>query len=164
MIREFREDDWGPFHALISDPSLVERREELSAEDAARKRIQEVVSAQESPSRCSYELAICMAESGEFIGEADLGFMPGGNEAEIGIVLSRTVRGAGLGTETCRALIDLAWGTFGIRRVVGYCDRVNAPSRRMMEKAGMHLEDERKVYDERQQRWRDACIYAFERG
>jgi len=164
VIRELHQDDWRPLHAMVSEPSLAERREEMAVPEAVKRHVEEVIALQDSPSRCSYELAVCAAETGEFVGEADLGFMPGSAEAEIGIVLVASSHGRGFGAEICRALIGLAFGPLKLRRVVGYCDPANASSRRMMEKARMRLEDERSVFDHLMNRWRDACIYVIERG
>jgi RimJ/RimL family protein N-acetyltransferase len=60
------------------------------------------------------------------------------DEPELGYRLRRSAWGRGLATEGSHALIGLAFETLGASRVWAATMVVNAASRRVMEKAGMH--------------------------
>ena len=82
--------------------------------------------------------------SGTFLGWFHLRLREGepADEPELGYRLRRASWGLGLATEGSRALIDDAFMTRGARRVVAETMVVNAASRRVMEKAGMHVDAE----------------------
>jgi RimJ/RimL family protein N-acetyltransferase len=58
---------------------------------------------------------------------------------ELGYRLTSSVWGHGYATEGSRALIDYAFATPGVERVLAETMVVHVASRRVMEKAGMHL-------------------------
>jgi RimJ/RimL family protein N-acetyltransferase len=59
---------------------------------------------------------------------------------EVGYIFSPAHGGRGYATEAVRALLDLAFGAFGARRVVARVDARNAPSRQLLERLGVRLE------------------------
>ena len=64
------------------------------------------------------------------------------------VVVSRSYRRQGYGTETCRGTLAFAFGELNLRRVAARCDSRNMPGIKMLEKAGLRhegecLEDER---------------------
>ncbi len=61
------------------------------------------------------------------------------DEVELGYRLRRAAWGKGYATEGSRALIDKGFAELGVQRVVAFTMVVNAPSRRVLEKAGMRL-------------------------
>lgn len=60
-------------------------------------------------------------------------------EPELGYRLHRSAWGLGLATEGSRALIDRGFEQLGVERITAETMVVNIASRRVMEKAGMHL-------------------------
>lgn len=61
------------------------------------------------------------------------------DEVELGYRLIKSAWGKGYATEGSRALIDKGFAELGVQRVVAFTMAVNAGSRRVMEKAGLHL-------------------------
>jgi RimJ/RimL family protein N-acetyltransferase len=61
------------------------------------------------------------------------------DEPELGYRLRRSAWGKGYATEGSIALIDKGFREYGVRRVVAEAMAVHTSSRRVMEKAGMHL-------------------------
>jgi RimJ/RimL family protein N-acetyltransferase len=61
------------------------------------------------------------------------------DEPELGYRLRRSAWGKGYATEGSIALIDRGFREYGVRRVVAEAMAVHTSSRRVMEKAGMHL-------------------------
>ncbi|WZH36368.1 MAG: GNAT family protein [Microbacterium enclense] len=60
--------------------------------------------------------------------------------AEIGWVIDPAASGAGLATEAVRALIDTAFGLYGLRRLVARIDAENARSLALAARLGMRRE------------------------
>jgi RimJ/RimL family protein N-acetyltransferase len=58
---------------------------------------------------------------------------------ELGYRLRPAAWGHGYATEGARALVDSAFADLGVDRVVATTMTVNVPSRRVLEKAGLHL-------------------------
>ncbi len=81
--------------------------------------------------------------------------------AEIGYVFSPTVSGRGFATESCRALLRLAFGDLGVHRVIGRLDARNTASAGVLERLGMRLEA-RFVEDEWfKGEWTTTLVYAL---
>jgi RimJ/RimL family protein N-acetyltransferase len=59
---------------------------------------------------------------------------------EIGWVFSPAVAGRGYATEAAAAMLDWAFGTVGLRRVVARLDELNTASARLCVRLGMRLE------------------------
>lgn len=83
-------------------------------------------------------------------------------EAELGWLIASEHQGQGLATEAGRALIDLCFGSLGLRRVVASTFEANQASRRVAEKLGMRLETH-SLRDtlHRDHGWIDRCVYAL---
>lgn len=62
------------------------------------------------------------------------------SRAEISFALARRHWGSGYMTEALRAVIDYGFGTVGLNRIEGVCDRDNRASARVMQRSGMLLE------------------------
>lgn len=58
----------------------------------------------------------------------------------VGYVLSPKYWGQGLATEALKEIINFGFSTLNLNRIEAICSNVNAPSSRVLEKAGMKLE------------------------
>jgi RimJ/RimL family protein N-acetyltransferase len=65
----------------------------------------------------------------------------GGTLAELGWVIAPDHAGRGYATEAARELLRICFEDLGVRRVIAQCLADNLPSRRLMERLGMRLED-----------------------
>lgn len=61
-------------------------------------------------------------------------------EMEVGFTLAPAHRGKGYGTEALRGLLDVAFGTLGLHRVVAVTDALNSPAAALLERVGMRRE------------------------
>jgi RimJ/RimL family protein N-acetyltransferase len=81
-------------------------------------------------------------------------------QGEIGFLIHPDHQGRGYATEAAGALLELAFGTFGLHRVVGRLEARNVASARVLEKLGMrreaHLVENELVKGE----WQSEAIYA----
>ena len=79
--------------------------------------------------------AICL--SGRCVGGINLRVDKSRGTAEIGYSIARAHWGKGLTTEAATAVIDWAFGEFGLAKITAMADLVNTRSSRVMEKLGM---------------------------
>lgn len=66
----------------------------------------------------------------------------GAAEIELTYVIARDAWGQGYATEMARALCHHAFAALGLRRLISLIEPENAPSARVAEKVGMHLDRE----------------------
>lgn len=80
--------------------------------------------------------------------------------AEIGWVVSPAASGRGLATEAVRALVDTAFGVYGLRRLVAQIDAENVRSAALAERLGMRREAHFVENEWFKGRWSDLLMYA----
>ena len=81
-------------------------------------------------------MAVTDRQTGDFYGFAGLQHLERGPEVEIGYYLARHVWGLGLATELGHALVDMAFGTLGLDRVVAVVRPDNKASQNVLAKLG----------------------------
>lgn len=87
------------------------------------------------------ELAVILVEDGTLIGDVLLALRSIEHQTlEVGYIFSPAHGGKGYATEAVRALLDLAFGELGARRVVARVDERNAPSRALLERLNVRKE------------------------
>jgi RimJ/RimL family protein N-acetyltransferase len=134
VLRRFTPDDAEAYAAINADP-LVTRfvggPMSREASDASLARIL----AEEPFARWAVE------RDGVLLGFCGLGRHPlAGDDVEIGWRLASSVWGQGLATEAATAVRELAYGTYGLRRVVAVIHPDNVASLRVAEKIGRAYE------------------------
>ena len=125
------------------------------------------------PARLSQALVIELADNRLVIGDimvriedawaqAEVAELARGTQAELGWTLDPAFGGRGYATEAVGAVIDLCFGTLGLRRLHAECFADNEPSWRLMERLGMRREARlRKESLHRSGRWLDGLSYAL---
>jgi RimJ/RimL family protein N-acetyltransferase len=95
-------------------------------------------------------------------GQAEVKDQAKGVQAEVGWCLRPEEEGQGLATEAARELLRICFEDLGLRRVIALCFAANEPSRRVMERLGMRLE-EHAIQDSlhRNGEWLDGYRYAL---
>jgi RimJ/RimL family protein N-acetyltransferase len=87
------------------------------------------------------ELAVTRAAEQDVIGDVLLALRSAENETfEVGYIFSPAYGRQGYATETVTALLDLAFGELGARRVVARVDARNTASRLLLERIGLRQE------------------------
>lgn len=144
VIRPFTDRDTAPFVEMNADPQVMRFfPAPLSAEQTAAQ-IARLVSALAADG-FSF-VAAEERESGDFVGMIGISRMapdivetlPGKPEFEIGWRFRSRFWGRGLAPEGARACLEYAWTRLGMAEIIAYTAAVNLPSRRVMEKLGMH--------------------------
>jgi RimJ/RimL family protein N-acetyltransferase len=140
ILRRFTADDEPLLLELDSDPEVMRyiTGGAPSTPQDIRARFLEPVFADYAQGDRFGAWAALLKPRNEFIGWFH--FWPSAqqpHDPEVGYRLKRAYWGQGLATEATVALIRQGFEKFGLRRIVARTLSMNAPSRRVMEKAGM---------------------------
>lgn len=142
-LRRFRPDDLDALLVFHSDPEVVRYvpygpRDRAALATVVERKTASGVLAEEGD---LLELAVVLADSGRLVGDVLLVLRSAEHGTlEIGYIFDPAAGGRGYATEAVRALLDLAFGELGARRVVARVDARNAPSRALLERLGLRLE------------------------
>jgi RimJ/RimL family protein N-acetyltransferase len=138
VLRSWLDQDREPFAAMNADPKVREFFESTQTREESDRSVDRFI-AQEAEHGFTFWAAEVDGEFAGFIGLDVTGFDAGLPYAdEIGWRLARKFWNQGLATEGARACLDYAWHTLGRERIVACAAPRNIPSRRVMEKIGMH--------------------------
>ena len=87
------------------------------------------------------EFAVTLADDGTLIGDVLLALRSVEHQTlEVGYIFAPAYGGQGYATEAVRALLDLAFGILGARRVIARVDDRNVASRALLDRLGFGLE------------------------
>ena len=129
-----------PFAAMNADPEVM--RFFASTLDEGQTRAGVEIWRAQFAERGWSNWAVELAESGEFIGFIGLSIprrqLPFSPCVEVGWRLARRFWGRGYASEGARASIDAGFGRLGLLEIVSFTSLINAPSRAVMHRIGMH--------------------------
>lgn len=142
FLRRFTDADLEPFVAYRGLPEVARYQswDAFSMADG-RKLIDAMRGLEPGLPGSWFQFALEDRDSGVLVG--DCAFRVDASEsrlAEVGFTLHPDHRGRGYATEAVRALLDYAFSSLSLHRVIGNCDARNLASARVMERAGMRLE------------------------
>ena len=101
-------------------------------------------------------------DGGRLIGDVVLFFHSEQHRSgELGYVFHPDVGGQGYATETCRAMLDLAFEELGLHRVTALMDARNTDSGRLAARLGMRAEAHHVASEMFKGEWADLLIYAL---
>lgn len=143
VLRLFAPEDRDPLYTFHSDPDAVRyvpyppRTRDQVAEVLQRK----VANTQLRQEDDLLELAVVRTEDETLIGDVMLALRSVEHQTlEVGYIFAPASGGRGYATEAVRALVDLAFGPLGARRVIARLDDRNRPSAALLERLGFRLE------------------------
>ena len=142
-LRPFVDDDFEAFHAMHSDEEVArylfgERRSPAESRDLLARKIASSSWANEGD---WLGAAVVERESGITVGDLSLQWVSERDRtAEIGFIFDPRHQGKGFATEAARGLLDWAFGTAGLHRVIARTEARNSASSRVLEKLGLRLE------------------------
>jgi RimJ/RimL family protein N-acetyltransferase len=143
VLRPFSTDDVDPLYAFHSDPDAVRYvpyppRTREQVVEVLRRKVANTGLAQEGD---LLELAVVRAADQVLIGDVLLALRSVDHQTlEVGYIFAPSAGGQGYATETVRALVDLAFGPVGARRIIARVDARNRPSAALLERLGFRLE------------------------
>ena len=143
VLRAFEADDFEPLLAIHSDPVAVRyvpyppRDRAALAPVLDRKR----GNAELQVDGDMLELAAILRDTGTLVGDLLIALRSVEHQmVEVGYIFSPAYAGQGLATESVRALIDLAFGPLGARRVIARVDARNDRSLALLDRLGLRRE------------------------
>lgn len=166
-LRPFVEADAGALGAIHGQPGVVRYlySEILDAEEATEIVRQRMGWATVEAEGDQLNVAMVLAETGAFIGDISLVYRSELNgTAEIGFVVDPAHHGRGLAAEGTRAIVDLAFESLDIHRIVGRCDARNVASARLLTRLGMRQEAHHVENEFVKGEWTDELVFAIVRS
>ena len=163
LLREFDPNDFADVHAYTSDPEVhrywgghaytaLETREFLAACAEDRRRLP----------RVHYRFAIVLRETGTVIGGSGIeDISHSRREATLGYALNRDYWSRGLTTEVARRLLEFAFSTLRLHRVVALCNTENAASERVLRKCGFVHEGTLREHQLIGDEWQSSELYSL---
>ena len=140
--RSFCREDVDAFTAYRTDPDVARFQ---SWSDFTREQGESFVASMERrrpgvPGQW-FQFALEDRASGELVGDLALKVdADEPREAEVGFTLAPAHQGKGYATEALTGLLDHAFASYGLHRVVAVTDALNAPSAAVLERVGMRRE------------------------
>jgi RimJ/RimL family protein N-acetyltransferase len=162
LLREFHADDFDAVHAYGSDPEVARYMEwGPNTPDDTRAFLDRAMTSLSAWPRFDFGLVIEHLAEGMPIGSIDLRLRDAANRtAEIGYCLNSDYWRQGIVHEASRALLDVAFKTLGLHRVIATCDVRNTGSYGVMEKLGLRREGLLRQDRQIKGAWRDTYLYA----
>lgn len=138
-FREWLDDDLDRFHAICSDPRVMEYvgDGQVWSRERTGQFIQSAIATLREHGYCQW--AMIHKADGKLIGYC--GFVKTDTDPEIGWRLAPEYWGQGLATEAARDILHHGFETLRIDRVTATVQSANAASIRIIEKLGMRLEE-----------------------
>lgn len=141
LLRPLSEEDVDDITRICQDPELYENTLNLpwpyTREDARNWLVG--IEEAKAENRAGYDFAICLKDTGDFIGVIGLTRLNRHDDTEVGYWMDRNFWGQGLMTEAVKKVIGFAFA-HGAHRVSGRHFTWNPASGRVMVKAGMKYE------------------------
>ncbi len=147
VLRRLRSDDLCLFHAYRSDAALATYQGwSVMSADEARGFVERMAAAASLRRGDWVQLAIADAEDDRLQGDVGIHVAADGRAAEIGFTLSRGAQGRGHATRAVRLALALVFASTAVEIVRAVTDARNAPSVRLLERAGFAREEERQAF------------------
>ncbi len=161
-IRRFNDSDLTPFMAYRNDPEVARYQSwDFCDEQEAMAFIREMESGRAGVPGEWVQFAIESKETGALLGDCALRVDEHEPyRAEIGFTLAREHQGKGFASEAVSLLLDYAFGTLGLHRVVAIADCRNAPSVALLERLDLRREGHFVENVWFKGRWADEYLYA----
>ena len=163
ILREFRADDWPAVLDYQRDPRYLRFYEWTDrTPEAAQEFVHMFLGYQRETPRRKFQLVVALKANGQLIGNCGVR-LPAidAHEGEIGYELAPDHWGHGYATEAARAMVDFAFGSFGLHRLAAWCIADNAGSARVLQKLGMQLEGRLREKEYFKGRWWDSLVFGL---
>jgi RimJ/RimL family protein N-acetyltransferase len=163
ILRHFTDADLVPFMAYRNDPDVARYQgwegiseAEAHAFIAEQKLVQPGVPGQ------WFQIAIALKETGMLAGDCALKIDEHDErQAEIGYTLARAYQGKGIATEAVSRVLDYAFRTLELHRVIAITDCENAASIVLLERLGLRREGHFIQNVWFKGKWADEYLYAI---
>jgi RimJ/RimL family protein N-acetyltransferase len=162
ILRHFMDTDLVPFMAYRNDPDVARYQGwEGISEAEAHALIAEQKLVQPGVPGQWFQIAIALKETGMLAGDCALKIDEHDErQAEIGYTLARAYQGKGIATEAVSRVLDYAFRTLELHRVIAITDCENAASVTLLERLGLRREGHFIQNVWFKGKWADEYLYA----
>ena len=162
-LRHFMDSDLALFMAYRNDPEVARYQGwEGISEPEARAFIQEQKEVQPGVPGQWFQIAVELKETGMLVGDCALKIEEHDErQAEIGYTLSRAYQGRGIASEAVSCVLEYAFVTLGLHRVIAITDCENAASVTLLERLGLRREGHFRQNVWFKGKWGDEYLYAM---
>jgi RimJ/RimL family protein N-acetyltransferase len=161
IIRRFREDDIPALTAYRSDPNVYRYLPWDSYDENKARALVEELKDKEPGEPGRYFFALEDKSTRKLIGDLYLRTEDDKRLAEIGYVFALSSQGKGLATEAVRALLEYAFGTLQMHRLIARAVADNAASLKLLERFGFRKEAHFVKSFWYRGAWMDTVVYAL---
>jgi RimJ/RimL family protein N-acetyltransferase len=164
LLRPFEDGDLQALYAMQSDDEVVrylyhDPRSLDEVRTALARKIAAVSIAGEGD---GVGAAAVLRDTGEVVADLSLWCVSEGHEqGEMGFVVHPAHQGRGYATEASRPMLDFAFDTVGLHRMVGRTEARNIASARVLEKLGMRREAHFIENEWVKSEWQSELVYAI---
>ena len=162
-LRRFTDADLALFMTYRNDPEVARYQSwEGITESEARVFLQEQQKAQPGVHGQWFQIAIELRETGILVGDCALKVEEyNERQAEIGYTLARAYQGRGIASEAVSRVLDYAFLTLGLHRVIAITDCENSASVALLERLGLRREGHFLQNIWFKGKWGDEYLYAM---
>ena len=162
-LRHFMDADLAPFMAYRNDPEVARYQSwEGISEPEARASIQEQKKVQPGTPGEWFQIAIELKETGMLVGDCALKIEEHDErQAEIGYSLSRAYQRRGIASEAVSRVLEYAFETLELHRVIAIADCENVASFTLLERLGLRREGHFRQNVWFKGKWGDEYLYAM---
>src|SRR5713101_9148639 len=162
-LRHFTDSDLALFMAYRNDPEVARYQGwEGISEPEARAFLQEQKEVQPGVPGQWFQIAIELKETGMLVGDCALKIeVDNERQAEIGYTLSRAYQGRGIASEAVSCVLEYAFVTLRLHRVIALTACENAASVALLERLGLRREGHFRQDVWLKGKWRDEFLYAL---
>ncbi len=163
ILRHFTDADLVPFMAYRNDPDVARYQGwEGISEAEAHAFIEEQKLVQPGVPGQWFQIAIALKETGMLAGDCALKIDEHDErQAEIGYTLARAYQGKGIAAEAVSRVLDYAFRTLELHRVIAITDCENAASIALLERLGLRRDGHFIQNVWFKGRWADEYLYAI---
>ncbi|HVC03125.1 MAG TPA: GNAT family N-acetyltransferase [Candidatus Acidoferrales bacterium] len=164
LLRPFAEGDLSTLHVMQSDEEVVRYlyHDVRSLDEVRVSLARKMGSLSIAGEGDGVTAAVILRDTGELVADVSLWLVSEGHEqGELGFVVHPAHQRRGYATEASRRMLEFAFTTMRLHRVIGRTEARNAGSARVLEKLGMrreaHLIENEWVKGE----WQSEYVYAL---
>jgi len=165
ILRPMLEADFDHVHAYSTDPEVVKFMQwGPNTIEQSRNFMNTCFDNQKTDPRVTYDFAVVLADTAEFIGSITLRLMKVGSPlGEIGYCYSRSAWGKGYASEAAETLLRFAFDELCMQKISATCDPFNFASAKVLQKSGMKLEGYLRKHINMKGEWRDTLLFGCAR-
>ncbi|HZG15544.1 MAG TPA: GNAT family N-acetyltransferase [Candidatus Bathyarchaeia archaeon] len=156
--------DWELIRSIYTNPSLMSHIGNVRSDEEIRSNFEKELAPWNLESSHWLTWIIRETDSGNDVGLISI--CTRNREkltAEVGFIILEDHKGKGYATEAIKTIIDFAVDTYAFKKITAVCSEEHVASRRVLEKAGMNLDEIVPESTEINGKMVNDCFYSLER-